>query len=141
VSSVLQQTANRTQKGSSRFAPSLLQSPWQAPVAVSTVLFRPLLYEARDLQGVVAALEGTALVVLCVIRWRWLARAFSMMRQRAYLALCAVYILLFIAAYSSIANFGILVRERVQVMPLFLALLCVPPRTSRMGKHIDTRED
>jgi hypothetical protein len=37
-----------------------------------------------------------------------------------------VYGLLFIVAFSSIGNFGILARERCQLLPFFLVLLAVP---------------
>jgi hypothetical protein len=32
---------------------------------------------------------------------------------------------------SSIGNFGILVRQRVQLLPLFIVLLLIPPREKR----------
>jgi hypothetical protein len=37
-----------------------------------------------------------------------------------------IYVLLFIIAFSSFANFGLLARERVQLYPLFLVLLAIP---------------
>jgi hypothetical protein len=39
-----------------------------------------------------------------------------------------LYAGLFIFAFSGVANFGLLVRERVQVLPLILILLTVPPK-------------
>jgi hypothetical protein len=131
VGTVLTQTTSRTQQGGSRFTPSVLNSPGRAPGAVVTVLFRPLLFEAHDTQSAFAALEGTLLIALCIFHYRWIAQAFRMLRRRAYLMLALVYTALFVAAYSSIANFGILVRERVQVLPFLLVLLCVPPLKRR----------
>ena len=128
---VVQQTTDRTQKGGSRFAPSVLTSPWRAPLAGATVLFRPLLFEARDIPSMVAAIEGTFLIGLCLLRYRWIATSLRMLRRRAYLLFSLVYLGVFVAAYSTIANFGILVRERVQVIPFFLVLICVPPAEER----------
>ena len=40
---------------------------------------------------------------------------------------CLVFSVLFIVAYSSFANFGLLARQRVQLYPLFLVLFSIPP--------------
>jgi hypothetical protein len=37
-----------------------------------------------------------------------------------------IYTLVFVYAFSTIGNFGILVRQRVQVYPLFFVLLALP---------------
>jgi hypothetical protein len=42
-----------------------------------------------------------------------------------------VYAAGFVVAFASIANFGILARERVQLLPFFLVLLAVPVARSR----------
>jgi hypothetical protein len=51
--------------------------------------------------------------------------------RNPYLAFVVVYFTGFVLAFSSLANFAILARERVQVLPMFFALLCVsvPPLT------------
>jgi hypothetical protein len=41
-------------------------------------------------------------------------------------AFVAVYSLLFVFGFSTISNFGILARERTQVLPFFLVLLAIP---------------
>jgi len=54
-----------------------------------------------------------------------------------------VYSLLFVFAFSSIANFGILARERTQVLPFFLVLLAVPAarRASEQAQPNDRKVD
>jgi hypothetical protein len=47
-------------------------------------------------------------------------------RRLPYVTFVVVYGLLFIVAFSSIGNFGILARERCQLLPFFLVLLAVP---------------
>jgi hypothetical protein len=42
-----------------------------------------------------------------------------------------VYGLLFVVAFSSIGNFGIIARERVQLLPFFLVLLAAPGVAAR----------
>ena len=42
-------------------------------------------------------------------------------------------ILLFIFALGTVSNFGILSRQRSQVMPFVFVLLCIPPVVRRLG--------
>jgi hypothetical protein len=127
ISDTLQNTMFRTAQGGSEFQPSVLDSPFRAPLAGITVLFRPLLPEAGNFQGLLAAAEGTFLLGLTVFRWRWIWRAVTVLPRTPYLLLVVVFVGLFICGFSSIANFGILARQRVQVMPFYLVLLSVPP--------------
>jgi len=128
VTNTLAETSFRTQEGGSAFHASVLDSPQRAPLAVVTVLFRPVLPEARNLQAALAALEGSVLLAWCVWRWRWILAAIGSIRRQPYVALAATYIGLFVFGFSSIANFGILARQRVQVLPFLFVLLAIPPR-------------
>jgi hypothetical protein len=76
----------------------------------------------------VTALESTLLLCLTLSRRRGVWQALRHPRRRPYVAFVAVYSLLFVFAFSSIANFGILARERIQVLPFFLVLLAIPAR-------------
>jgi hypothetical protein len=131
VSSTLTDVEGRTGEGGSEFAPSILDSPVRAPVAVVTVLFRPFFFETHNLQSFLAAMEGTALLLLCLLRMRWIWAAVRSLRRRPYVVFCFVYSGLFVVAYSSFANFGLLARQRVQLYPLFLVLLSIPPALDR----------
>jgi hypothetical protein len=128
VTSVLEQTAERTRQGGSEFAPSILESPARAPEAVFAVLYRPFLTDAHNAQSALAALEGTFLLGLTLLRLRWVLNAARSMRRISYAGFALVYTGLMILALSSIGNFGILVRQRVQLLPLFIVLLLIPPR-------------
>jgi hypothetical protein len=127
VASVIEQTAERTSIGGSRFQPSILENPARAPIAVGTILFRPFIFEADNYQTLAAAIEMTFLFGLCIVRFRWGLHALRRMRRQPYLAFSFVYVALFIVAFSGIANFGLLARERVQMLPFFLIFLTVPP--------------
>ena len=126
ITDTLQNTTFRTQEGGSSFQPSVLDSPTRVPVAVVTVLFRPLLPEARNVQGLLAAAEGTALLAWAIWRWRWILHAGLSIRRQPYVAVAIAYVGAFIFGFSSIANFGILARQRSQVLPFFLVLLAIP---------------
>lgn len=117
----------RTAQGGSDFAPSILASPARAPIAFFTVLFRPSVLDAHNAQALVAALEGTFLLLLTVTRIRWILGAVRAIRRLPYVAFALAYSALFVFAFSSIANFGLLVRERVQLWPLFFVLVSIPP--------------
>lgn len=131
ITSALQQVSERTTQGDSEIQPTLVRSPWRAPIAVFTVLFRPLPNEADNAQALVAALEGMFLLVLCGLRFRWILAALHSFRRQAYVTLSVAYTGVFILAFSAIGNLGILARQRVQMLPFFLILLCVPPRRKR----------
>jgi hypothetical protein len=49
-----------------------------------------------------------------------------MVRRRPYIAFVLAYVAVFVFAFSSFANFGLLARQRLQVMPIFLVLLSIP---------------
>lgn len=126
VSSVLDDTVARTQQGGSSFEATPVSSPLDLPGAFVSVLLRPFPWEARNIQSLVAALESSALVYLawrCRDRLRALPR---LLRTEPYIAFAVSYTLLFVVAFSSFANFGILTRQRVQVFPFVLVLLALP---------------
>lgn len=118
----------RSSGGGSQFAPSILQSPTQVPNAVLTVLFRPLPFEAHNFQALAASLENAFLLIFTLVRIPWGFAALRSMRRQPYVAMALAYTAMFIVAFSSFSNFGNLVRQRVQLLPFFVALLCIPPK-------------
>lgn len=127
VTSALEDSSRGGASGGSLFAPQIIRSPKGVPGAVLTVLFRPFVTEVNTVQGMVAAAEGLFLLGLCVIRARWIGQALRSVRRRPYIAVALAFTAMFIFAFSSFANFGLLARQRVQLIPLFLVLLSVPP--------------
>jgi hypothetical protein len=139
ISDTLESTRERTAQGGSSFSPpSVTKKPYLLPFAAITVLFRPFPQEAGNSQGLVAALEGVVLGGLSLMLIRWMFAALGSVRRRAYAALAIAYTTLFVIVYSSIANFGILTRQRVQVLPFYLVLLAIPPKEKRIEP--DSRE-
>ncbi len=124
VTDVLAQTEAQTSADGSEFEAVAARSPLDIPEAAFSVLFRPLPYEARNLQSLLTSLEGALLLFLFVRNWRLLANLVP--RRRApYLAFVGTYSLLFVIAFSNLGNFGILARQRVQLFPFILVLLVV----------------
>jgi hypothetical protein len=113
------------------------------PYSVMGVLFRPFPFEAHSLTSLASSAEGTLLLGMMALWWRRIATGVRLLLRNPYLLFCLIYIGIFVAGYSAIANFGTLARERCQVYPVvlvFLALAKSPPswrrrfgRTRRMA--------
>ncbi|MEV4614624.1 hypothetical protein AB0K43_18800 [Kitasatospora sp. NPDC049258] len=134
INHVLSETSRRTSQGSSMInaappedaAPQFSLNPAGLPVAVISVLFRPFPFEASNIQNLIQSVECFALLIMFIRSWPHLRQLPRLFLQRSYIAYTVVYTLLFCWAFSTINNMGILSRERVQVLPLFLVLLAVP---------------
>jgi hypothetical protein len=99
----------------------------QLPRAFLNVAFRPFPWEATNLQALLAALEGLFLMALFLLGARRLVAAARAAPGTPYLIFAFVYVVLFVYGFSSFANHGILVRQRVQVLPFLLAFVCLRP--------------
>jgi hypothetical protein len=141
VDAALSRTQEQTSKSGSEFTAVKATNPAEAPIAIVTVLFRPFPFEAGSPLAVGTALEGVFLLVLCLAGWRRLWRGLRLSVREPYLAFVIGYCFVFCLAFGSIGNFGILARQRVQMLPLFLVLLAVPlpDRDRRRGDAADDR--
>ncbi len=131
LSEALSNTTSQTAKGGSEFSPANALTPLGLPMAAFTVLYRPTIGDAHNVQALFAGVEGTFLLLLTIFRWRWILTAIASIRRQPYVAFAAAYLAMSIIAFSSFANFGILARERVQILPMLFVLLSVPPRSWR----------
>lgn len=126
VEQVLDQTAAQTDQGGSNFEATNARSITQLPMAIVAVLFRPFPFEARNMQALIASLEGSVLMVLFLTSAGRLKSLPGYAIRNPYITFAVIYTLLFALAFSSFGNFGILVRQRVQLFPLVLVLLALP---------------
>jgi hypothetical protein len=117
----------RTNEGESTFVNEETNlDPTEFHIAVMSVLFRPYPWEAENAQAVIAALEGITLLALFVVGWRRVLYGIRSLVRNPYVVMCVTYSVLFIYGFSSFTNFGILTRQRVQVLPFILILVCLP---------------
>lgn len=123
---VLERTKGQTSTGGSEFAPTAVSSPVDLPSAIVTVLFRPFPWEARNVNGIIAASEGALLAGLCFAGRRRLLSWARTCLSRPYLVYSATFVPVFIVAFSYVGNFGILARQRTQMLPLALTLIGMP---------------
>lgn len=107
------------------------------PLAAISVLFRPFPGEAHNAAALVASVEGAAMLVLVVRGRRRLLTAVRRLRSNVYVLYCATVTALFLVGFSAFQNFGILARERIQVIPFVLVLLALPParRVGRLDRY------
>lgn len=133
LSGVLARTKGQTAEGGSQFVPPAVSSPAQIPMAILTVLFRPFPWEAHSMNSLIASGEGLLLAGLFAVSRRRALQWIRSIAKRPYLVYGAAYALAFIFAFSYIGNFGILARQRTQMIPLALLTLAMPvaPRRPR----------
>lgn len=117
------QVEGQTEQGGSSFDAETVTSPTQLPSATVRVLYRPLVYEAHNLQAQLSSLESTLLLVVTVLLLPRMIRNLKMIRHYPYLAFSVIFTGGFVIAFSSIGNAGILSRQRVQVVPFFVLML------------------
>lgn len=139
VQSVQEFTVDRTQQGGSAIEAEPVRSPLQLPGATVSVLLRPFPWEADSLQSLAASAETLLLVALAWRGRRSLLALPRRLRSHPYTGFVLTYVLLFVVAFSSVANLGILSRQRVQVFPFVLVLLCLPEVPRPPARHLGAR--
>jgi hypothetical protein len=127
----LDETTQRSGIGHSKFTGVSPNNPVGFVISGVTVLFRPFPFESRNALSILTSLEGLALLAFTVLSVRRLARLPLELLRRPYAAFAAVYTFAFIYAFSSIVNFGILARQRSQLLPVLFVVLCIPRTVQR----------
>jgi hypothetical protein len=86
--------------------------------------FRPFPWEVHNLMSAVAALEGLGLFFLL---WRKRRELWALMRKwrEPYVGFLLAFALQFFVIFAAAtSNFGILVRQRIMLVPIMLMLFC-----------------
>jgi hypothetical protein len=132
LTAVLQATGEQTSIGGSEIEVSTPNSPLEYPQAFFTVMFRPLPFEARTFTQLLSSIESATLLALFIIWRRQVFGAVGKILSEPFLRFTVLYTLAFAFAWSSIGNLGIMARQRVQVLPFLLILLCWSPIIDRV---------
>jgi hypothetical protein len=119
----------RTELGGSAFSAPNPHNPIGYVESLVTILYRPLPFEAHGTEAFVTSLETMFLFALTVASWRRLKTVPRRFRREPYVLLALVFVLVFIFAFGTLSNFGILARQRSVMMPFFFVLLSVPAAT------------
>jgi hypothetical protein len=134
VDQALTMTERQTSQWGSEFEAARARSILHMPKALVSVLFRPFPFEAHNFQAVISSMEGTLLLFLFVRSRRRLLAVPRLIRSSPYVTFSCAFALLFVFAFSTFGNFGLIARERVQVFPAVLVLLALPPRVPRAAR-------
>ncbi|MEX2458549.1 MAG: hypothetical protein WD770_06145 [Actinomycetota bacterium] len=124
------QTAFQTQQeasfsGGSNFSPPNPFSPAGFPAALITAAFRPFPFEAGGLLPVLQSMEGVLLLLLFLAKRREVWRALASWRQNAMIVMAVAAFLIISIELASLANFGLLARQRTQVLPFLVMITCM----------------
>jgi hypothetical protein len=87
---VLDQTADQTNQGGSQFDAGRPTSVTDVPLAMFSVLFRPLPHEAHNAQALLTSFEGLFLLGLSVLSWRRLRQIPAACWRTPYIAFASV---------------------------------------------------
>jgi hypothetical protein len=142
----LQQIGRGMRAGGSNFVlsaeiPSTLAGQLAyAPAALLTSLFRPTIFEVRNLMMLANAVETTVLSLLFVriLFTRNLRTVRRQIMNDPFLVFCVVFVISFgIAVGLTSTNLGTLSRYRIPILPFFAVLLFVLQRPRRARVSID----
>lgn len=131
LSTIFENTEERTLQGGSRFTPLPVSGPQDWPYAIFRTITRPLITEASGFGQLLPAVEMTAMLMVGLFSWRRLANAVRLLPKTPYLVFALLCVGTFGVAFSSFGNLGLLVRQRSLVLPLVLLFLCIPPLPER----------
>lgn len=126
TASTLQAASQQTAQGGSEFAPMFVSTPLDLPAGLLSVLFRPFPWEARSVNALIAGAEGMLLLGLFAVSWRRLLSFPKLALKRPFLVFAGTYVVVFAIGFSYLANFGILARQRTQMLPIVMVLLALP---------------
>ncbi len=130
VQEAIETNVGRTSgEGTSVFDAPNPQNPVGYVEAGVTILLRPFVFEADGGEQLITALEALFLAGLAIASWRRLVSVPFRLRREPYVAYATFTVLMLVFVLGTINNFGILARQRSQVMPFVFVLLCVTVAT------------
>jgi len=102
-------------------------TPLSVPKGIVTILLRPFPFQVHDGNQAVASLECLALALFAFHRRRSLKLSLTRSRDAPYLFFCWTLFVVYATAFSSIANMGLLTRQRSLVLPAMYVLIAIDP--------------
>ncbi|MGH9027187.1 MAG: hypothetical protein ACRDWD_13885, partial [Acidimicrobiia bacterium] len=133
VETQLEETTESTAQGGSQFdTGGGGLTPLTLPQGAVTVLLRPYPWEVATSLQILASLEGVAIAAFILYRLRSVALSLRRARTTPFLLYCWTLVLIYSVVFSSIANFGLLVRQRSLVLPALFVLLALDLRRARL---------
>jgi len=125
VSVALDFAQDRTSQDQSQFVAPRVESIVDYPWAFVTVTTRPFPWEADSMTAVITGAEGLVLSVLLLAAVPGLIGEIGAFFTRGVLLYSVAYISVFVFLFSAMGNFGILSRQRAQLLPFVLLVAAV----------------
>jgi hypothetical protein len=126
--------AEHTSQGGSAFQAIDIKNPLTYPWVMITLLFRPFPWEAHNALALVQSLEGMLVIGLVMWRINSLGKAIASSISNTYTRFVLIYAIAFTIAFAVVANFGIIARERMMLLPFFFMLISFTPFHARPEK-------
>ena len=134
---ILEDTTRRTSQAGSNFTPPSVSSPANWPYAVVRTLTRPLPFEARGVAQLVSAAEMAVLLGIYVLSRKRLANLPRLIVSNPYVTFAITALFLTGLAYTSLANLGILTRQKSLIIPFLVLIPCLPERSWNGAKRLE----
>jgi hypothetical protein len=96
----------------------------KAPQAIWVTLFRPYLWESKNVNMLFAAVESFFVLILCIttIRKVGISNVFGLIKSNDFLTFSFIFSFTFAFAIGvSTSNFGTLVRYKIPLLPFFIS--------------------
>ncbi|GGI05338.1 hypothetical protein [Egicoccus halophilus] len=138
---IFAETDRRTSQGGSGFESRPVRNPVDFVHAAITVPFRPFPTEAHNRQAQLTSLEGVFLLGLFAVSLPRLSSVPRRILKQPMVTLAAAYSIGFITAFSNVGNFGILTRQRAQLLPFVALLLVLPVEQGHRAPAAPSREN
>lgn len=107
--------------GGSAFEPPSPRTIGGLLMAFPTVILRPFPWEAHNIYAMVASLESLLLIILLVRHWRSLCSVVNV-KIDPYIWFLIAYVISFVLVFMTVANFGLMVRQRAQLLPFLFMM-------------------
>jgi hypothetical protein len=140
ITTALNESAARTGQGGSAFSAPNPKNPIGYAEAAVTVLFRPFPGEASGFEGIASSVEALFLLCLVVASRNRLRSIPRLVRSTPYVTHSLAFLLMFVFAFGTIGNFGLLARERIQMLPFLFVLVSVPAVVHTKGPKTRRKE-
>ncbi len=130
----INQQSGRTSQGGSKVDTGHVSlTPLTVPQGVVKVLFRPFPWEVQTSLQILASLESAALGVLIIYRIRSVGFSLTHARVSPFFIYCWTLVLLYGVAFSAVANYGLLTRQRSLALPALFVLISAEPPEAKRG--------
>jgi hypothetical protein len=132
-----EQTGRTSQGGSEVETGEVSLTPLSVPQGMVKVLLQPFPWEVETRLQLLASLECAAMGLFILFRLRSLTISLTRARTTPFLIYCWTFVLLYSIAFSSVANYGILTRQRSLALSALFVLLAVEPALARRDNTED----